>query len=56
MALHRASPTVAVCEMLRMDSERAKRAAQDRRGRCVAPRAFVAAEALVLIVVLVVVL
>jgi hypothetical protein len=22
MALHRASPTVAVCEMLRMDSER----------------------------------
>ena len=56
MALHRASPTVAVCEMLRMDSERAnKRAAQDRRGRCVAPRAFVA-EALVLIVVLVVVL
>ena len=55
MALHRASPTVAVCEMLRMDSERAKRAAQHRRGRCVAPRAFVA-EALVLIVVLVVVL
>ena len=55
MALHRASPTVAVCEMLRMDSERAKRAAQDRRGRCVAPRACVA-EALVLIVVLVVVL
>jgi hypothetical protein len=28
MALHRASPTVAVCEMLRMDSERANKRAR----------------------------